>query len=131
MEIINGVFHVKVNLRQARHKQGNDCKVKPRLLISNLHKSNLSLAIPSEFSPRLQNITKTLRNFPKSSLNSRGSMPNRKSRTNLCKSKVNCNQENASIRKNYIKFQSTRHSPTNKQTLKNRNRNYSITSLRH
>lgn len=131
MEIINGVIHVKVSLRQIRQKQGNECKVKPKLLISNLHRSNLSLAIPSEFSPRLRNITKTLGKFPQTPVKSKNSVANRKSLTNLCKRKVNYNQENASIGKNCKKIQSSRHSPTFKQPLKSRNRNYSIANSRH
>lgn len=129
MESINGVIHVKVNLRQAKIKENKEDKNKPKLLIGAVHRSCLSLAIPSEFSPRLQRVTNTIHKFAQSPRKKKNDVSQRQSIQVSCKKKIFTNQENASIVKPSKNLQSLRSSPKLRRSP--RNPISSITNLKH
>ena len=129
MESVNGVIHVKVNLRHAKTKQNKDANYIPKLAIGTVHRSCVSLAIPSEFSPRLQRVTKTLQKFPKSPIKKKILVSKPKTVQNSCKKKIFSNQENASIVKPLKNLQSLQNSPRHAKSP--RKPISSITNLKH
>ncbi|OMJ78720.1 hypothetical protein SteCoe_21397 [Stentor coeruleus] len=93
----NGVIHIKVNLQQIASPRPHEIP-RPKTLIYkhlSIHKSALSLTIPSESSPRLLHLKENIANFQAKNLKSPSNTENTQKTQEDIKKKVETPKENS------------------------------------